>query len=337
MKRSWLAFAGSMALVLATTAAVTIVAATTASANDTPAGFWWGTDSTTVTIPGPAPYREPGIGGAYGGYIGMAGNWATWQHCGPSVVWSGADSGAADVDYSHHHEGIGTGVYWFMGGPGVDPHYNGTHPRGVRVGRRRRRPGRCTTSRRAHPGRPTRSSSWTSRFPATRPASPRPATTAGTRVYTSACSGRVKSHLIPAAVDRAEFNGYASYLTAHSKDKAGVYSAPEHLGVDLRHRLRGARSRTPTSGPTRRHQQPGPSPVGLVPERHADLRRSSSAASPRVEVRASCGSGPAAAGPSTASATSTRSTAAARASPRPPLVPERSQWRRHPTEKSHLA
>ena len=25
-----------------------------------------------------------------------------------------------------YHRGIGVGVYWFMGGPGVDPHYNGT-------------------------------------------------------------------------------------------------------------------------------------------------------------------------------------------------------------------
>jgi hypothetical protein len=25
-----------------------------------------------------------------------------------------------------YHRGIGDGVYWFIGGPGVDPHYNGT-------------------------------------------------------------------------------------------------------------------------------------------------------------------------------------------------------------------
>jgi hypothetical protein len=48
------------------------------------------------------------------------------QHCGDNLAWS--DTNAADVDtnFSTYHLGIGTGVYWFMGGPGVDPHYDGT-------------------------------------------------------------------------------------------------------------------------------------------------------------------------------------------------------------------
>jgi hypothetical protein len=46
-------------------------------------------------------------------------------------------------------------------------------------------------------------------------------------VYTSPCSGKVKSGYIPASVDRADLNGFATYLTTHSADKAGVYSAPD--------------------------------------------------------------------------------------------------------------
>jgi hypothetical protein len=188
-------------------------------------GFWSGTDSTGITIPGPAPYREPAIGGAYGGYIGMAGNWATWQHCGTKVVWSSADSGAADVDYNHHHEGIGTGVYWFMGGPGVDPHYNGSTKEASAWG--------------AAQAARTLADIRGEKTPVTYPVvfmdieipghapSFTPASDNGwNTVYTSACSGRVKSQHIAAAVDRAEVNGYAAYLTSHSKDKAGVYSAP---------------------------------------------------------------------------------------------------------------
>src|SRR5215469_6457885 len=57
-----------------------------------PAGFWYGTDSATITIPGPTPYREPVIGGPYGGYIGMAGNWANLAGCRKIVVWSAANS-----------------------------------------------------------------------------------------------------------------------------------------------------------------------------------------------------------------------------------------------------
>ena len=196
-----------------------------AAASAFPAGFWSGTDSTGITIPGPAPYREPAIGGAYGGYIGMTGNWATWQHCGTKIVWSSADSGAADVDYNHHHEGIGTGVYWFMGGPGVDPHYNGTAKEASAWG--------------AAQAARTLADIRGEKTPITYPVvfmdieipghapSFTPADDNGwNTVYTSACSGRVKTHHIAASVDRAEVNGYAAYLTSHSKDKAGVYSAP---------------------------------------------------------------------------------------------------------------
>jgi hypothetical protein len=45
-------------------------------------------------------------------------------------------------------------------------------------------------------------------------------------VYTSSCSGKVKSSGIAAAVDRAVLDGFASYLTAHSSYKPGVYSGP---------------------------------------------------------------------------------------------------------------
>jgi hypothetical protein len=46
-------------------------------------------------------------------------------------------------------------------------------------------------------------------------------------IYTSACSGLVRQYGIPASVNRADLNGFSSYLTSHSGYKAGVYSAPE--------------------------------------------------------------------------------------------------------------
>ena len=69
-----------------------------------------------------------------------------------------------------------------------------------------------------------------------------------TSVYTSPCSGKVKQNYVPWIVDRAEFNGFAAYITAHSTYKVGVYSSPtiwpsifgtggladpQHLRVDL--------------------------------------------------------------------------------------------------------
>src|SRR5215471_7768327 len=137
--RGWLSVVGVAALVLGLAAAANAPARAGTRASRAgqatrlsprgqpgPAGFWYGTDSFAVTVSGSAPYNEPQIGGKYGGYIGMTGNWATWQHCGDKVAWSDTNAADADTNFSTYHLGIGTGVYWFMGGPGVDPHYDGT-------------------------------------------------------------------------------------------------------------------------------------------------------------------------------------------------------------------
>ena len=60
-------------------------------------------------------------------------------------------------------------------------------------------------------------------------------------VYTSTCSGMVKQAYVPAAVDRAEFNGFAAYITAHSTYKVGVYSA-----ASIWNSIFGTGSRTPS-------------------------------------------------------------------------------------------
>jgi hypothetical protein len=191
---------------------------------DTPAGFWYGTDSRTVSISGPAPYKEPVIGGSYGGYIGMTGNWANLTGCHKIVVWSSTNSAQANTNFTTYQKGIGTGVYYFMGGPGVDPHYNGTTGEAYAWGK----------------AQAARAVSDISKLHVTYPVvfmdieipgdSPNytPAPDNGwNTVYTSPCSGVVKSNGIAPSVDRADLNGFAAYLTAHSSYKAGVYSAPD--------------------------------------------------------------------------------------------------------------
>src|SRR5437016_7994148 len=143
MRRTWLALAAGAALVLtsgaaasaavtagAATTAVTAGAATTAQARpagDGPPGFWWGTDSFPVTVPGSAPYQMPYLGGAYGGYIGMTGSWSYWLGCkGGFIAFSATNNAQAHTNYVKFHTGVGDAVYWFMGGPGGDPHWNGT-------------------------------------------------------------------------------------------------------------------------------------------------------------------------------------------------------------------
>jgi hypothetical protein len=198
--------------------------AATASSGDSPAGFWYGTDSSYIHLAGP-PYQEPGIGGTYGGYIGMIGNWANWKGCHGVVVWSKGDANAAATNLSKYHDGIGVGGYWFMAGPGVDPHYNGTTKEATAWGEAQAAAALKDVAKESTkvnypvlildvelPGdapkyTPAPDNGWNA-------------------VYTSPCSGKVKSSYIAAQVDRADFNGFADYVTAHSSYKAGVYSAP---------------------------------------------------------------------------------------------------------------
>ena len=183
--------------------------------------FWEGTDSWPITISGSPPYREPGIGGNwnYGGYIGMAGNWAYAEGCHGQIAWSPTNSNDANIDYSTYHRGIGTGVYWFLGGPGVDPHYNGTTSEATAWG--------------------AQQAAWTltdmSKLNVTYPVvfedveipgiAPAP-DNGWNSVYSAPCSGRVTQNYVPTDVDRAVFNGYANYVTSHSHYDVGVYSAP---------------------------------------------------------------------------------------------------------------
>ena len=192
----------------------------TALASDGPSGFVYGTDSLPVSGTGSAPYQEPHIGGQYGGYIGMAGNWARTEGCntGNFLDWSSANSAQANTNYSTYHLGIGTGVYWYMGGPGVDPHYNGTTAEAGKWGADQASLTLAAMTK-LHVTYPV---VWADiELPGILPAPDN----GWNNVYTSPCSRDVKHAGIAATVDRAEFNAYASYITSHSKYKVGVYSS----------------------------------------------------------------------------------------------------------------
>jgi hypothetical protein len=196
---------------------------------DGPPGFWYGTDSRTITILGSAPYREPVIGGYYGGYIGMIGNWARREHCGGIWVWSWANSLQANTNHFTYHKGAGTGVYWFMGGPGVDPHYNGTAAEAYAWGGRQAAWTVSDISLMIHTHHrrvPYPVVFADIEIPGNAPSYTPAYDNGWNTVYTSPCSGVAKAYYIPAALDRADLNGFAAYLTSHSRYKTGVYSAP---------------------------------------------------------------------------------------------------------------
>jgi len=223
MRRTWLAVAACLALVLASAgaagAAVTGTAAERLPAGDRPPGFWWGTDSRPVTVPGGAPYRMPHLGGAYGGYIGMAGNWAYWLGCqGGFIASSRVNAAQAHTNYVTYHRGVGVGAYWFMGGPGVDPGYNGTAAEASAWGARQAARALSDIANGPFdykvvwmdvelPGvAPAHDNGWSS-------------------VYISPCRGVVRTRGVPVALDHADVNGFAVYIAAHSPYKAGVYSS----------------------------------------------------------------------------------------------------------------
>jgi hypothetical protein len=227
MKRTLLALAacvavvlGSGGIVLAGGGAAQAQAAQAQADGDGPAGFWWGTDSLPVTVPGSAPYSMPYLGGAYGGYIGMTGNWAYWQGCSGGehfLAFSSTDNAQAHNNYVTYGKGVGSGAYWFMGGPGVDPHYNGTTAEASAWGAAQAARALSDIANGYFdykvvwmdielPGlTPAPDNGWNS-------------------VYTSSCSGVVKQGSVSSSLDRADFNGFANYVTAHSSYEVGVYS-----------------------------------------------------------------------------------------------------------------
>ena len=206
----------------------TAARATSATAAATVTGFWNGTDSNNIAISGSAPYQTPAIGSSYGGYIGMVGNWAVREHCaGTKVVWSTTDSNAARTNLVTYHKGIGVGVYWFMGGPGVDPHYNGTTHEAAVWGDAQAATVLSELSTATGSHKPSYPVVFMDvELPGHAPGYTPAPDNGWNSVYTSACSGVVKQSHVPASIDRAEFNAFAGYLTTHSAYKAGVYSAP---------------------------------------------------------------------------------------------------------------
>ena len=214
---------GVSVTVAATTGApAPAAAAATAAAGDSPAGFYYGTDSWYVSGTGQAPYHEPVTGVGYGGYIGMVGNWARVEGCrtGNFLAWSWTNSAQANTNFTKYHIGIGTGVYWYMGGPGVDPHWNGTSGEAYRWGAQQAA-WTLAAVKKLHVTYPV---VWADiELPGIAPAPDN----GWNSVYSSPCSGRVVHSYVPVNVDRAEFNGFAAYITAHSAYKVGVYSAPQ--------------------------------------------------------------------------------------------------------------
>jgi hypothetical protein len=213
---------GGMALALARGA----LAAQTASAQQPSAAFYHGTDSSLPTAcgKGNGPYAEPrgdcahGTAGPYGEYMGETGSFYNWQRCTTSgLAWNQTNYNMATDNFVDHGIGLGAAAYWFMGGPGRDPRYNGSASEATTWGQKQAQQALSDLNGRVfdfryifmdieNNGAPPDYWGWNT-------------------LWNSACGNTIKAEYIPANIDYATVQGFASYIDAHSPYLAGVYSA----------------------------------------------------------------------------------------------------------------
>ena len=188
-------------------------------------GFYYGTDSSAPTAcgNGSGPYTEPrgscanGSAGPYGEYIGEVGTFTNWQGCTSGLAWNQANYNMATANVVKFSTGLGAAAYWFAGGPGRDPHYNGTAAEASAWGQQQAAAALKAMSGKVfdfryvffdieNNGGPPDEDGWNT-------------------VWNGPCGGTVRASYIPENIDFATWTGFASYISGHSPYLAGVYSA----------------------------------------------------------------------------------------------------------------
>jgi cell division septation protein DedD len=201
-----------------------LAAAVNGAAQATGTGFYQGTDSAAPTACGTGPFTEPkgscsnGTSGSYGEYIGEIGAFWHWQGCTTSgLAWDQSNYNMATDNFVDYHTGLGAAVYWFAGGPGRDPQYNGSVAEATQWGRVQAEQaildlgGKVLNFRYIfmdieNNGAPPDENGWNS-------------------VWNGPCGSTVKADYIPAKLDVATWEGFARYVDQKSPYQAGVYSA----------------------------------------------------------------------------------------------------------------
>jgi hypothetical protein len=206
--------------------ALTAAQSQASQAQPTSTGFYYGTDSAAPTAcgNGSGPYQEPrgscsnGTAGPYGEYIGEVGTFMSWQGCTTAgLAWDQANYNMATANVVKYSTGLGAAAYWFAGGPGRDPHYNGTAGEANTWGRQQAKAALAAMGGKVfdfryvffdveNNGVPPDGDGWNT-------------------VWNGPCGNTVKASYIPENIDFATWVGFASYISAHSPYLPGVYSA----------------------------------------------------------------------------------------------------------------
>lgn len=118
-----------LAIIAIVVGAATVLIQTRGYAGDTPAGFYYGIDSCCPTATGSSPqFQEPDVtgGGSFSTYLDEIGGYEQINGCNWGPVHNDTDIADADADHVNNGAEPGDATYFFLGGPGADPSYNGT-------------------------------------------------------------------------------------------------------------------------------------------------------------------------------------------------------------------
>jgi hypothetical protein len=220
---SWRAALGlRCTAVIGTGVLVTLVLPTTvasaATKGDSPQGFYYGADGNSPTADGSGPYTEPTVGGSFGVYIAELGTFTNELGCTSGVAQNSKDITAANYERAHPPgtpAPPGTEGYFFMGGPGADPHYTGSTSEAQSWGETE---AKYVLSR----SLPT----FGTKVIFMDIESPGNGEYTGWNERVNSCGQLTGSITIQPSVDRATFNGFFDYVQSKGY-KAGVYSSPD--------------------------------------------------------------------------------------------------------------
>ena len=168
-----------------------------------------------------APWLEPDVSnngcGHYGGYIGeAAGFWNVLGCSGFSNAWNATAAGAARDNFNLA-DGMGTSPYFFGGGPGMDPNYNGTTSEAYNWGVKEAKT--AVSFAAGH--------TFIDDFIMVLDVEDSAKNPAGwNEVMVPGSCTHVQSNGVPTAVDRATFNGFWDQIQNHSIYSIAAYASP---------------------------------------------------------------------------------------------------------------
>lgn len=192
----------------------------TYTTQDTPgSGYWSATDSNAPSAGRPASspiYVEPTDTSLYGGYVAEVDTYFDDLGCATYRAVNSTNVADANANWATNSATMGTALYYYSGGPGADPSYNGTTSEAYAWGQRQ---GQWAVNRYSSQGPSYRTGlifldidrtygdGWND-------------------VTKGNCSYTIYSYGIDPAVDRATFNGFWDYVYYNTGQFfPGVYSS----------------------------------------------------------------------------------------------------------------